>query len=84
MDARDHVFKEKALPFFNRVERTLCKRAFSTKENFQDDRLIFLFYFFRDTTIKGFFEALVLGPFVGLPQGVTEGRPPEVFPSPPP
>ena len=31
-----------------------------------------------------FFERLVLPPFVGLPQGVTEVRPPEVLPSPPP
>jgi hypothetical protein len=29
-------------------------------------------------------DLLVLPPFVGFPQGVTEDRPPEVLPSPPP
>ena len=41
--------------------------------------ILFLFI-----TIKLLTDLLVLPPFVGLPHGLTDVRPPEVFPSPPP
>ena len=50
------------------------KRLLSIKGVFHLDLDIFVSYLLRR----------VFKPFVGFPQGVTEGRPPDVLPSPPP
>ena len=85
IDERDHVFIEKDfISFFNLSLQIFFSKELSLYENFHNERLTYLL--FRETTIKEpfFLEDLVLGPLVILPHGVTEGRPPEVFPSPPP
>lgn len=62
------------------------KMDFSIKGPFHLDLLIllYLFFIFLEIVINLFLDLLVGLPFAGFPHGVTEGRPPEVLPSPPP
>src|SRR5262245_13044335 len=62
------------------------RRCSSTKAPLVTERaMIASPYFLRRTmnaSVRGLFRVFL--PLVGTPQGVTDGRPPEVFPSPPP
>src|SRR5262245_13990560 len=84
-ERRDHVLTT----FLSNVllrSSTSRLRCSSTNGPLPTERAIDLSRHFRRRTmhaaVRGLFRVFL--PFVGTPQGETEGRPPEVFPSPPP
>ena len=80
-ERHDHVLiKRRSL--FALAIATFFSRCASTKGPFFRDlgNVYLLFNIYLSVA----FRFLVFAPFVGLPQGVTGCRPPEVFPSPPP
>src|SRR5512134_3478536 len=85
VDRRDHVFTTlRSFRLF--ISSTLLRSGASTNGPLEIERAIaYLACFLRRTmnlSVRGAFR--VFFPLVGTPQGVHDGRPPDVRPSPPP